>query len=472
MISEIEERYAESLLRSESFLKSKNTTVRSTSITDARELCLLRNKAECPICGIEFSGKNHNTEHIHPRSLGGLNNDENKIQMCTACNNARNLTMQSMLGNPPYYTRYGRIKTAVNEFILWSEITADEGFVAGGIFTQPNELFNEARFSNVAPSTPKRAYGRFSTWDKEDIPNHKVNKINRDKTPSKVQPTNQNRGLFTRFFDWVFDYQPSGTDSDINSKPTALSKNFTEVIVDDIVEQSNPIQDSSTNKESNSGKMSRQIISIKNGYPLVTYLNTSNRGLKFPKEPRNFALSLEWFIENALSYPTREGCLKAFKDSDTLATRSKGVPVLANIIQAYSSDGKFESITKQDLLLQKKDVVQLIAENLCKKVAEMSFIEKKDEFLEEMAKYFDAMMREFSDFTQNERFPLASWLQSNWIDDRSYPTLRKAIVEFEQASGLNRNFRTIIKEDFEIPKSWPVAKITNRITQLKSEFSD
>ena len=145
---------------------------------------------------------------------------------------------------------------------------------------------------------------------------------------------------------------------------------------------------------------------------------------------------------------------------------------MANIIQAYSSDGKFESITKQDLLLQKKDVVQLIAENLCKKVAEMSFIEKKDEFLEEMAKYFDAMMREFSDFTQNEKFPLASWLQSNWIDDRSYPTLRKAIVEFEQASGLNRNFRTIIKEDFEIPKSWPVAKITNRITQLKSEFSD
>lgn len=472
MISEIEERYAESLLRSESFLKSKNTTARSTSITDARELCLLRNKAECPICGIEFSGKNNNTEHIHPRSLGGLNNDGNKIQMCTACNNARNLTMQSMLGNPPYYTRYGKIKTAVNEFILWSEITADDGFVAGGIFTQPNELFSEARFSNVAPSTPKRAYDRFSTWDKGDIPNHKVNKINPDKTPSKAQPTNQNRGLFTRIFDWVFDYQPSGTDSDINSKTTTISKNFTKVIVDDIVEQSNPIQDSPPNKDSNSGNTSKQVITIKNGYPLVTHLNTSNRGLKLPKEPRNLALSLEWFVENALNYPTREGCLNAFKDSETLATRSRGVLVLRNIIQAYSSDGKFESITKQDLLLQKEDAVQLIAENLRKKVAEMSYIENKDEFFKEMAKYFDAIGREFSDVNQNEKFPLSLWLQSNWIDERSYPTLRKAIVEFEEASGLNRNFRTIIKEDFEIPKSWPVVKITNRITQLKNEISD
>ena len=117
MLSEIKTRYSQSLKRSETFLKSKKTTPKTSSITSTRELCLLRNQAECPICAIKFSGKNHNTEHIHPRALGGLNVEENKIQMCTACNNSRNLTMQSMLGTHPYYKNYPKISGVITDIL-------------------------------------------------------------------------------------------------------------------------------------------------------------------------------------------------------------------------------------------------------------------------------------------------------------------------------------------------------------------
>ena len=49
------------------------------------------------------------------------------------CNNSRNLTMQSMLGNPPI--QYQKIKSDVDDFILWSEVTADGGLQAGSVST-------------------------------------------------------------------------------------------------------------------------------------------------------------------------------------------------------------------------------------------------------------------------------------------------------------------------------------------------
>jgi hypothetical protein len=208
MLSEIKTRYSQSLKRSETFLESKKTTPKSSSITSTRELCLLRNQAECPICAIKFSGKNHNTEHIHPRALGGLNDDENKIQMCTACNNSRNLTMQSMLGNPPYYKNYQGIKADVDEFILWSEVTADEGFLAGAVFSRAQEIFTEARFANTEPPMPKRAYGRFSTWDKDSLPHLKFHQTPIRTSPIKHNQSKRKIGLVERFFDKLFGYEP------------------------------------------------------------------------------------------------------------------------------------------------------------------------------------------------------------------------------------------------------------------------
>lgn len=208
MLSEIKNQYAQSLQRSESFLNTKKTAAKSTSINSTRELCLLRNQAECPICATKFVGKNHNTEHIHPRSLGGLDNDENKIQMCTACNNSRNLTMQSMLGNPPYYENYQKIKSDVDDFILWSEVTADGGLQAGSVFPRAQKIFTETRFANNQPPVPQRSYGRFSTWDKDDPPNLNFNKTQSKEISFRSKPQPRKPGIISRFFDWIFDYQP------------------------------------------------------------------------------------------------------------------------------------------------------------------------------------------------------------------------------------------------------------------------
>ena len=64
-------------------------------------------------------------------------------------------------------------------------------------------------------------------------------------------------------------------------------------------------------------------------------------------------------------------------------------------------------------------------------------------------------------------FPLHSWLESNWEGKVSYPSLRKAITEFESKKGNPRKFRDVVKQDFDIPKGWNVKRIVKRMNELK-----
>jgi len=466
MLSEVKKRYAQSLERSKLYLEANNTTAKATSITSTRELCLLRNEAECPICGIKFVGKNHNTEHIHPRSLGGLNKDENKIQMCTACNNARNLTMQGLLGNPPYYKNYQQIKTDVDDFILWSELTADDGLAAGVIFLRIQELFCMARFANDIPPMPQRAYGRFSTWDKDDFPNHKINKKRQESLPIEHNKSVRKPGVVVRFLDRLFGYQPPKPVVSSNSEN--LSNNTNSSMVRDINPSNNPKPESQNPQNENSTSNKKRIQHpAKGGYPLITHLNSSSKGIRLPKEPRRFALSLDWFIENAVGFSTFRECIEGMKEAG-LVTKSRAIPVLRTILRGYSSEGSFESVSKQDLCVDKTTIVDRISKSLTSSVILIEYITGKEEFLEEIRKYFHAVNREFTENYEGEKFPLLRWLHENWKDGASYPLLRKAITDFENDKGSKRNFRNTIKEDFEIPKSWPVDKIISRINELKA----
>lgn len=64
-------------------------------------------------------------------------------------------------------------------------------------------------------------------------------------------------------------------------------------------------------------------------------------------------------------------------------------------------------------------------------------------------------------------FPLHSWLESNWEGKASYPSLRKAITEFESKRANPRKFRDVVKQDFDIPKGWNVKRIVKRMNELK-----
>ena len=227
MLSGIKERYSSSLERANKFLQNKQVVAKGTSISSSRESCLQNNGAECPLCGIKFIGKNNNTEHVHPRALGGLNINENKIQICTACNNNRNLTMQSVLGNPPYYKNYPKSKSDVENFILWSEITIDDGLEAGRVFHEIHSIFMEFRFSNQQPKGPQRAYGRFSTWDKDSSPNHIKSSdiIHRKTAQSRSLPNKKRRGFFLACFDYIFGYQPREQKIGLATKTSELDQN-------------------------------------------------------------------------------------------------------------------------------------------------------------------------------------------------------------------------------------------------------
>ena len=57
-----------------------------------------------------------------------------------------------------------------------------------------------------------------------------------------------------------------------------------------------------------------------------------------------------------------------------------------------------------------------------------------------------------------EKFDLDHWIRENWQDESSYPLLKDAILAHEEDNKGERSLKDILKEDFDIPKSWTIAK--------------
>ena len=232
-------RYALVLNRAKNFLAKKGTSRTGGSASEIRKKALLNVQADCPQCGLRFVGKNHNTEHIHPKSLGGGKGDSaNRIQMCRMCNNARASTMTSVIGTAPYHKNYPANWPKIEAFLAWSEYTIDEGLEAGAQIPEVHELFIEARFAGAKPlgAKPHRAYDRFSTWSPGDEPNYPHNSSRIVSLHNEVQPatavfsqeengteveqavaTPTLRSILARkardMFDRIFDYEPKKVDN-------------------------------------------------------------------------------------------------------------------------------------------------------------------------------------------------------------------------------------------------------------------
>lgn len=70
--------------------------------------------------------------------------------------------------------------------------------------------------------------------------------------------------------------------------------------------------------------------------------------------------------------------------------------------------------------------------------------------------------------TTQKQFPLMSWIKENWQDEGSYPLLQDAILAHEEKNDGGRSLKDILKEDFDIPKSWTIAKKASYWNELQS----
>lgn len=67
-------------------------------------------------------------------------------------------------------------------------------------------------------------------------------------------------------------------------------------------------------------------------------------------------------------------------------------------------------------------------------------------------------------------FDLNNWVLENWKNKSDYNKMKTQILRHEKDNGGNRKLRTILKDDFDIPKSWSVKKISSYFEDLKTKI--
>jgi len=210
-IFDAEKRYENTLLEAKNFLNKKLKKPNGSSLNKERIDYLLSKNAECPICGIELEGANHNTEHIVPLTIGGKNILENKIQMCVICNYSRNQVMQALFPRPPLHKYYPEKWIDMKQFILWCELSIDEKELAADLIPSIHAKFMGYRTGGAEfPIQAKNSFGRESTWKVGDEPNYSFNQLLNNKKPISTSTNSKtSRSLALRFFDTIFGYEPN-----------------------------------------------------------------------------------------------------------------------------------------------------------------------------------------------------------------------------------------------------------------------
>jgi hypothetical protein len=203
---DLESLYSKEIEKAKKFLENKKIVANGSNLSFTKVEFLLETKAQCPLCGIKFQGANHNTEHIHPRGIGGENTQANKIQICITCNNSRNQVMQSLLGRPPFHKAYPEKWVKIRKLLIWSLSSIDIGNSAVSQLPEFQDLFLECRTGGLPMHTvPTMAFHRSSTWKIGDEPNSPLNGI---KAAPKKVIAKKNRGFFVTILDKLFGFDP------------------------------------------------------------------------------------------------------------------------------------------------------------------------------------------------------------------------------------------------------------------------
>ena len=122
-------------------------------------------------------------------------------------------------------------------------------------------------------------------------------------------------------------------------------------------------------------------------YPSVPYLNTANKGLRLPREPEDFAKSVNWFVTNYNGFSSYKQCVESLKESGVVS-KSRTSMVLKPILRTFSSDGEFSSITQQALGMDKNLMIQRMLEDIYSRTGQADYIEEKELYRQNVDDYF------------------------------------------------------------------------------------
>ena len=207
-----EQEYLKMLETAFNFLFRKGKPVNGSPLNQAKHEFIVTNGGCCLHCGIRLTPKNSNTEHIHDRALGGINESSNKIIMCTSCNLARNKTMQIYLGPPSYWQGFPGNWDRVKKYLLWNAVTVDKGHHAGESYPEVHHIFESILQSNGKPiKPPNNWFGRGNYCDM-----------------IVTEPTR--RGFWIRVFDRIFGYESSQNTPVIAANRTNHAENAEKIV--------------------------------------------------------------------------------------------------------------------------------------------------------------------------------------------------------------------------------------------------
>ena len=380
---DLEKRYENTLKDAKKFLENKKEKAKTRSnLSRERVTFLVNSNAECPLCGVRFEGANHNTEHVYPIGLGGVNVLQNKIQICVLCNGARNQVMQAILGHPPYRKNYPENWTNVKRFLIWCNISIDDPPLAQTITPTIQQKFMEFRTGGETfPLSPKRAFGRASKWKVGDEPNYEFNRSsNCNKNVSKSIKSKSSRSLGIRLFDRIFGYNTSK-----ENKPPKQTKRV-------LIDNTQLIEEISEEE-------------LAKNFPKIKGFNTSSRsGLRLPEKPSEFAEGIILYMQIKNQIQSTDELNEAFKQLFTRLRRDKIIMRIASVVFPYDEsiklkDRDWRKATANDDPLQ---IIQNIKLRFDKSITEFRGVSVSEDSLRQLIdSYFEQVMTYLN---ENEKY--------------------------------------------------------------------
>ena len=421
------------------FIQSRKPPIKRSQVKKSLKARLsIQIGKKCPTCDriitkSSTSAKNYNpsassftVEHLFPFVLGGNNTHENlMVAMCYHCNARRNTVMTSFIGHVigPKTQRTipesGKIpQMAMNQvkrFVEWS--------ISSVLLPEKDQ---DVEIQDIWLSLENFS----SLEEKPDEMSILLNRMARlEERVGELENTMWRRAL--RFIKTRF-----------SSKPKKKISSSLKSIEETSIETKGSLNETSEAPEIKftPEEFSKGLLSQKKRLQPVTFTTLYARLIK--EKP----------LFNLKQYQIKPNHYLTSKCSDFLLIIEKSDGNVPPLIH-YWIDDKPEAQRNivTDLVIDSEKLIQSARERATKE-ANKQIDAERDRIARTNTHAKEKITSNF------EKFDLDHWIHENWQDESSYPLLKEAILAHEEDNKGKRSLKDILKEDFDIPKSWTIAK--------------